>query len=66
MVDTAERNAINLERASDEEDALIEVIEENDALAPEAASEEDEDGAGLQRFPKPGRADSLADLELIE
>lgn len=41
VVDTAERNAIDLERAGDEENALVEVVEENDALAPEAASEED-------------------------
>jgi hypothetical protein len=66
VVHTAKRNAIDLERASDEEDALVEAVEEDNALAPEAASEEDKDVAGLQRFPKLGRADSLADLELIE
>ena len=38
------------------------MLEENDSLAPEAAGEEDEDGAGSQRCAEGGRSDSLAIL----
>jgi hypothetical protein len=38
------------------------VFEENDALAPEAASEDDEDGARLERLTEFGWVDSLASL----
>lgn len=51
-VDAAEGNTVDLERAGDEEDALAKVLQEDDALATEAASEEDEDGTGLERLPR--------------
>lgn len=49
-VDAAEGNTVNFEGACDEEDALAEVLQEDDALAAETTSEEDEDGAGSERF----------------
>jgi hypothetical protein len=39
------------------------VLEENDALAAEAACKEDEDGAGGEGLAGPGGVDGLADLE---
>jgi hypothetical protein len=44
-VDSSERNTVNFEWASNEEDTLWEVLQENDTLAAETTSEEDEDGA---------------------
>jgi hypothetical protein len=38
------------------------MLEENDALAPEAASEDDEDGARLERLAGFGWMDGLASL----
>lgn len=61
-VDTAEGNTVDLEGAGDEEDTLVEVLEENDTLATEAASEEDQDGTGLEALAQLGGTDSLADL----
>jgi hypothetical protein len=61
-VDPAQGNAVDLEGAGDEEDTLVEGLQEDDALAAEAAGEEDEDGAGLQRLAGSPRADSLANL----
>ena len=61
-VDTAEGHAIGFERASDEEDALGEGLEEDNALAAEAACEEDEDGAGLERAAEDGWAGCFAGL----
>lgn len=48
-VDSSERDAVDLEGAGDQQETLCEGLEEHDALAAEAASQEDEDGAGLQR-----------------
>lgn len=48
-VDAAERNTVDLEWTGDEEDSLGEVLEEDDALATEAAGEENEDGTRLER-----------------
>lgn len=45
MVDAAQWDAIGLEGAGDEEDALGELAQENDALASEATGKEDQDGA---------------------
>lgn len=61
-VDPAERDTVDLERAGNEEGTLVEVLQEDDTLAPEATGEEDQDGARLQRLPRGPRADSLADL----
>lgn len=49
VVDAAQRNAIALEGAGDEENALLELAQEDDALASESAGEEDQDGAGCER-----------------
>ena len=47
-IDAAERDAVDLEWAGDEDHALREGLEEHDALAAVAAGEEDEDCAGLE------------------
>lgn len=62
-VDAAERDTVDLEGTGDEEDTLLEVLQENDALATETTSEEDEDGTGGKRFAGRRGSDSLADLE---
>jgi hypothetical protein len=61
-VNSSQRNTVNLEGAGDEEDTLVEGLQENDALATEAASEEDEDSTGLEGLARSPRSDSLADL----
>ena len=61
-VDPAEGHAVDLEGARDEEDALVEGLEEDNALAAEAAGQQDQDRAGLEgRTGLPG-ADGLAGL----
>jgi hypothetical protein len=59
----SQRNAVNFEGTGDEENTLGEVLEENDALAAETTSEEDNDGTGLEGSPGFRRADGLAGLE---
>lgn len=61
-VDAAERDTVDLEGAGDEENTLGEVLEENDTLAAEATSEEDEDGTGLKAGTGLGGVDGLANL----
>lgn len=61
-VDPAQRDAVDLEGTGDEENALVEGLEEDDALAAEAAGEQDQDGAGLEGLPGSPGADGLADL----
>lgn len=61
-VDPSQGNAVDLEGTSDEEDTLVEGLQENDALATESTSEEDEDGTGLKRLSGSPGADGLADL----
>lgn len=61
-VDSPERDAVDLEGTGDEENTLGQVLEEDDALAAEAASEEDEDGTGLEGGTRLGGTDGLADL----
>ena len=63
-VDAAERDTVDLEGAGNEEDTLVEVLEEDDALAAEPTSEQNQDGAGLERAAGSPGADSLADLEI--
>jgi hypothetical protein len=61
-VHSAERDTVDLEGAGNEENTLVEGLQENDALATEATSEEDQDGTGLEsRTSGPG-AEGLADL----
>jgi hypothetical protein len=59
----SERNAVNFERTGNEEHTLGEVLEDDDALATETASEEDNDGAGLEGLADLCRALGLAGLE---
>jgi hypothetical protein len=47
-VDTAEGNAVDFKGASDKENTLAEILQEDDALATEATSEEDENGTGSE------------------
>lgn len=61
-VNSSERNAIDLEGTGDEKDTLAEVLEEDNTLAAETSSEEDQNSTGLETFPELGRTDSLADL----
>ena len=61
-VDSSQGNAVDLEGAGDEEDTLLEGLQENDPLASEATSEEDENGTGLKGLSGSPRSDSLADL----
>ena len=61
-VDAAEGNAVDLEGAGDEQNTLVEVLEEDDALAAEPAGEQNQDGAGLEGAARSPGADSLADL----
>lgn len=61
-VDATEGDAVDLEGAGDEEDTLVEGLQEDDALATEATSEQDQDGAGLEGLAGSPGADGLADL----
>ncbi len=56
-------NTVNFEGTGNKEDTLGEVLEDNDALAAEATSKEDDDGTRLERLADLRRADRLADLE---
>ena len=47
-VDATERDTVDLEGTGDQEDTLVEGLKENDTLAAETTSEEDEDGTGLE------------------
>lgn len=62
-VDAAEGNTVDLEGTGNEEDTLGKVLEEDHTLATETASEENDDGAGLEGSPRLGRTDRLADLQ---
>lgn len=61
-VDSSQGDTVDLEGAGDEEDTLVEGLQEDDTLATEAASEEDEDSAGLEGLARSPRSDGLADL----
>lgn len=61
-VDAAQGNAVDLERSGDEEDTLVEGLEEDNALAAETASEEDQDGTGLEGLAGSPGTDRLANL----
>ena len=61
-VHSSQRNAVNLEGSGDEENTLVESLQEDDSLSSEAASEEDEDGTGLEGLARSPRSDSLANL----
>jgi hypothetical protein len=61
----SQRNAVNFEGTGDEEDTLRKVLKENDTLAAETTSEEDNDGSRLEGGPGFRRTDGLASLELL-
>lgn len=65
VVDTAQRDTVGLEGSGDQEDALVELAQENDALAGEATGEEDQDGAGLERLAVLCGVGCLAGLGLL-
>jgi hypothetical protein len=56
-------NTVDFEGTGNKEDTLGEVLEDNDALAAEATSKEDDDGTGLEGLANLRRADRLAGLE---
>ena len=60
---SSQRNAVNLEGTGDEENTLGEVLEENDTLAAETTSEENDDGTGLEGGTGLRRASSLTGLD---
>lgn len=62
VVYAAQRDAVGFERAGDEEDALLELAQEHDALTAEAAREEDQDGSGGERVAVFGRVCGFARL----
>jgi hypothetical protein len=64
-VDATEGDTVDLEGAGDEEDALVEGLEKDDALATEATGKEDQDGTGLERLAGSPRTLDLADLREI-
>ena len=64
-VDSSQRNAVNLEGTGDEENTLGKVLEENDTLAAETTSEEDDDGTGLEGGTGLRRANTLTGLEFM-
>jgi hypothetical protein len=61
-VHAAEGNTVDLEGAGDKEDTLVEGLEEDDPLAAETASEEDQDGAGNEGLADLSGTQSLANL----
>jgi len=64
-IDSPERDAVDLEGAGNEENALVESLQEDDTLASEAAGEEDQNGTRLQRLSGSPWALDLADLLLL-
>lgn len=65
VVDAAQRDTVGLEGPGDQEDTLVELAQENDALAGEATGEEDQDRAGLERLAVLGGVGGLAGLRLL-
>lgn len=59
----SQRNAVNLEGTGDEENTLGKVLEDDDALAAETTSKEDDNGTGLEGLTGLRGALSLAGLE---
>lgn len=62
-VDSAERNTVDLEWTSNEEDTLGKALQENDTLATETASKENKDGTGSKGFARSRGSDRFADLK---
>lgn len=60
LVDATNGDAVDLEGASNQQEARLELLEEDDALAAETASEEDEDGSWLDALAELSGASNLA------
>lgn len=65
VVDAAKGDTVGLERTGDQENALIELAQEDDALAGKATGEKDEDSAGLKRLAVFGGVCGLAGLLML-
>lgn len=63
-VDSSERNTVDLEGTGDKENSLREGLEENDTLATETTSEEDQDSTGDEGCAWSRGSDGLADLRV--
>lgn len=61
-VHPTERDTVDLEGTGNEENTLVEVLEEDDTLATEAAGEENQNGTGLEALADLGGTNRLADL----
>jgi hypothetical protein len=61
-VHPSQRHAVDFERSGDKEHTLGEVLEEDNTLAAETTSEEDDDGSGLEGCPGFRRTERLAGL----
>lgn len=59
---SAQGNTVNFEGTSNKENTLGKVLEDNNALATEATSKEDDDGTGLEGLANLRRANCLAGL----
>jgi hypothetical protein len=64
VVDAAQRDTVGLEGPSDQEDTLVKLAQQDNALAGEATGEEDQDCAGLERLAVLGGVSGLAGLRL--
>jgi len=60
LVDTADRNAVDLVGAGHEEQARGELLKEDNPLAPETTREEDENSPRGDALPKLGRLGNVA------
>lgn len=63
-VNSADWDTVDLEWASDEEDTLVKSLQENDTLATETTSEEDQDFSGFEGWSNFGWSDGFADLKI--
>lgn len=63
-VDSSERNTVDLEGAGDEQSAVLKRLEEDNSLASESASKENEDSAGNKRRSDLGLVLDLGDGDL--
>lgn len=61
-VDSADWNTIDLERTGNEEDTLVEVLQQNDALSTVSTSEDDKNGTRLEGWAEGSWPSGLAGL----
>lgn len=62
-VNSADGDTVDLEWAGHEENTLVKSLQEDDTLATETTSEEDQDFSGFERWSNFGWSDGFADLE---